>query len=271
MSRHSATPVTMKEAEIPDAVVAALRSARRVLAVTGAGISADSGLPTYRGIGGLYDNDLTEDGLAIEDALSGHMMRTRPALCWKYIHQIESACRGARHNAGHAALAAMQHRYERFTVLTQNIDGFHRAAGSQDLIEIHGNVHELYCTACGAERRVANYAGMSIPPACASCGALERSRVVLFGEMLPEPALERLYQVLGQGVDLVLSIGTTSVFPYIAGPVVQAARAGIPTVEINPGTTEVSGSVRYRIRERAAVVLPELLRRLEAASVLSRK
>jgi NAD-dependent deacetylase len=86
--------------------------------------------------------------------------------------------------------------------------------------------------------------------------------VVLFGEMLPEAAIDRLYAVLGQGIDLVLSIGTTSVFPYIAGPVEQAARLGAATVEINPGDTEVSHLVRYRLRERAAVALPEILRRL---------
>ena len=239
-----------------------LARARRVLAITGAGISADSGLPTYRGIGGLYESDLTEDAMPIEEALSGEMMRRRPEVTWKYIHQIESSCRDKRHNAGHEALAALQSRYRRFTVLTQNIDGFHRAAGSRDLIEIHGCVQELYCVGCGAERRVASCAGLEIPPSCERCRGLVRPRVVLFGEMLPEGALDRLYAALEEGVDLVLSIGTTSVFPYIAGPVLQAARTGLPTVEINPGTTEVSHLVRYRIRERAAAALPELVSRL---------
>jgi NAD-dependent deacetylase len=241
------------------AVAAELRSARRVLAITGAGISADSGLPTYRGIGGLYESDLTEDRMPIEQALSGGMMRTRPEVTWKYIHQIESACRAARHNAAHAALAAMQDRHERFTVLTQNIDGFHHDAGSHDVIEIHGNVHALYCIACAGERRVPDYAGLAIPPVCEHCGALVRPRVVLFGEMLPEDALARLYAVLDDGVDLVMSIGTTSVFPYIAAPVIEAARRGIATVEINPGTTEVSTRVRHRLALRAAQALPALL------------
>ena len=245
-----------------DQATAQLGAARRVLAITGAGISADSGLPTYRGIGGLYEADLTEDGLPIEEALSGAMMRKRPALCWKYIHQIESSCRGAGPNAAHAALASLQQRFESFTVLTQNIDGFHRAAGSRDLIEIHGRIHELWCVECGAEREVADYAGLDIPPACARCGGLERPRVVLFGEMLPEPALLRLQAVMDEGVDAVLSIGTTSVFPYIAAPVLMARRRGIPSIEINPGQTEVSDLVGMRLRERAAVVLPELQRRL---------
>ena len=243
-------------------VAGELARAKRVLAITGAGISADSGLPTYRGIGGLYESDLTEDAVPIEEALSGEMMRRRPEVTWKYIHQIESSCRDKKHNAAHEALAALQSRYQRFTVLTQNIDGFHRAAGSRDLIEIHGCVQELYCVDCGSERRVPDYAGLEIPPSCAHCRGLVRPRVVLFGEMLPEDAVDRLYAVLEEGVDLVLSIGTTSVFPYIAGPVLQAARMGLPTVEINPGTTEVSHLVRYRIRERAAEALPELVSRL---------
>lgn len=239
-----------------------LRRAQRVLVITGAGISADSGLPTYRGIGGLYQSDLTEDQVPIEVALSGEMMRSRPALTWKYIHQIESACRDARYNAAHAALAVLAPRYRRFTVLTQNIDGFHRDAGSDDVIEMHGNVHDLFCTACALDWRVPHYEGLAIPPSCTQCGALVRPRVVLFGEMLPEPALQRLHQVLAEGVDLVLSIGTTSVFPYIAGPVLHAARQGITTVEINPGVTEVTPLVRYRLQARAIEVLPELQRLL---------
>lgn len=252
----------MNDLQLLQSAAAELARARRVLAITGAGISADSGLPTYRGIGGLYDGALTADGCTIEEALSGQMMRTRPERCWKYIQQIESSCRQRKYNAGHLALAAMQEHYQRFTVLTQNIDGFHRAAGSRDLIEIHGNLYELYCTQCGAGRRVENYAGLEIPPTCVRCLGLVRPRVVLFGEMLPEDALKQLYTVLDDGVDLVLSIGTTSVFPYIAGPVMQAARRGLPTIEINPGTTEVSHLVRYRIRKRAALALPELLKLL---------
>ena len=250
------------QTETLERVAAELRSARRVLAITGAGISADSGLPTYRGIGGLYESELTEDHMPIEIALSAGMMRAQPAITWKYIHQIESSCRHARYNAAHAALAMLEPRYERFTVLTQNIDGFHHDAGSRDVIEMHGNVHELYCVACAAERRVNDYAGLAIPPACERCGALVRPRVVLFGEMLPELALDRLRQVLDAGVDLVLSIGTTSVFPYIAEPVREAASRGIATVEINPGWTEVSAQVRYRLEARAKEALPALLRLL---------
>lgn len=242
-----------------------LHGARRLLVITGAGLSADSGLPTYRGIGGLYESACTEEGLPIEEALSGSMLRRRPDLTWKYLRQVESACRGARHNAAHRALAEMERHFRRVTVLTQNIDGFHREAGSTHLIEIHGNLHELVCTDCAREWRVPDYAALPDPPRCEDCRGAVRPRVVLFGEMLPRAAIEALEASLAQGVDLVMSIGTTSVFPYIAGPVEQAARIGVPTIEINPGDTAVSELVQLRIRERAAVVLPRLLQRIAAA------
>src|ERR1700741_4368032 len=116
-------------------VAGELRRARRVLVITGAGISADSGLPTYRGIGGLYEADVTGDGLAIEGAFSRAMLCTRPARTWKYLLQIESACRGARHNDAHTAIVHLERHFRSLTVLTQNIDGFHRDAGSEYLIE----------------------------------------------------------------------------------------------------------------------------------------
>ena len=242
-----------------------LRGAKRVLAITGAGISADSGLPTYRGIGGLYEDAATEDGLRIEDALSGDMFWSRPEICWKYIHQLERSCRGAKPNAAHAALAALQQRFEQFTVLTQNVDSFHLDAGSADVIEIHGNLRELFCVQCHASRGISSFADIErLPPHCAKCGGVERPPVVLFGEMLPEPALDRLQALMEEGVDAVLSIGTTSVFPYIAAPVLMARRRGMPSIEINPGDSEVSSVVDLRLRARAIDVLPLLAQRLNS-------
>ncbi|CAF4543090.1 unnamed protein product [Rotaria sp. Silwood2] len=240
-----------------------LRHAKRVLAITGAGISADSGLPTYRGIGGLYsDGQEVEEGMTIEEALSGYTMRTEPDICWKYICQIESACRAAKHNSAHEALVALESKFEHFTVVTQNIDGLHRSAGTKDLIEIHGNIHQLFCTICDREKHVADFDGMEIPPACSRCGGLIRPRIVLFGEMLPMHALTRLSEIVDKGVDAVITIGTTSVFPYIAGPVLRAAENNIITIEINPSDTKVSHAVRYRLRERASIALPALLKHL---------
>lgn len=243
--------------------------ARSALFITGAGISADSGLPTYRGIGGLYEGATTEEGLAIEDALSGDMLRERPEVCWKYIHQIELACRGATWNRGHEVLALMERRYERTWVLTQNVDGFHRRAGSKNVIEVHGDVHKLACTRCAYRTTAPDFAQLTIPPRCPDCREIVRPEVVLFGEMLPADAVGALERELALGFDLVVSIGTTSVFPYIAAPVVLARRAGRDTVEINPGTTGVSHVVAHRIRNRAAVALDAIWRRLEAGTASS--
>jgi NAD-dependent deacetylase len=246
--------------ELVQAFATRVREAKSVLFVTGAGISADSGLPTYRGIGGLYDRATVEEGLPIELALSGSMMQARPELCWKYIHQIEAACRGARPNAAHEIIARLQPRFGRTCVLTQNVDGFHRGAGSTDVIEIHGNIHELHCTACAWEHRVDNYAALEAQlgtsddpnaPTCPECGALVRPRVVLFGEMLPALAVTRLDAELQRGFDLVVSVGTTSAFPYIAEPVVLARQRGAATIEINPGESEVSAIVDLKIPARA--------------------
>jgi NAD-dependent deacetylase len=232
-----------------------LARASNVLFITGAGISADSGLPTYRGIGGMYDVDHTEEGLPIEVALSGEMMRQRPELCWKYIAQVEQACRGARPNRGHEVIAALERELPRVWTLTQNVDGFHHLAGSENVIDIHGDVRNLTCTACGRTRRVPDFTGLTLPPRCEHCGGLVRPKVVLFGEMLPQEGFTQLAGQLRRGFDLVFSIGTTSVFPYIAGPVVEAAETGIPTIEINPGDSEVSHLVDHRLRAGAAAAL----------------
>lgn len=253
----------MDEATV-DQVATALRGARRVLFITGAGVSADSGLPTYRGVGGLYDSGDTEDGVSIEDALSGTMMRTNPALCWRYIAQIEQASRGAEPNAAHRIIADLERHCE-VVVLTQNVDGLHARAGSHDLIEIHGNVHILSCTDCDDYReRVADYSGLDIPPRCPRCRGWVRPGVVLFGEMLPQAAIARLIDACARPFDLVFSIGTTSVFPYIAAPVVEQVRAGRPAVEINPGQSEVSRRVTWRLRARAADAMEALASRLGA-------
>ena len=241
------TPIT-RAAEL-------LRRASRVFVITGAGISADSGLPTYRGIGGLYDTDGTEDGMPIEQALSGDMLSQRPDICWKYIAQIEAACRGATFNAAHQVLAELAPRYARLCVLTQNVDGFHRDAGSRDVIEMHGNIRRLSCTGCNHSEAVSDFAHIhSLPPYC-ECGAILRPDVVLFGEQLPGEALSHYYEALESGIDLVISIGTTAVFPYIAAPVDMAARQGVPTIEINPDISEISHLVDLHIRDRAAATL----------------
>lgn len=248
-----------------DAVARQLATARRALFITGAGLSADSGLPTYRGVGGIYDDGVTEEGVPFEVALSGDMFQRNPEVTWKHIARIESATRGACCNRGHEVLAALEERLERGCVLTQNVDGFHHQAGSRNVIEIHGNVHRLRCTACDRLKDVDDFSGLTMPPRCIRCAGLLRPDVVLFGEMLPFAALDRLAAESAEGFDIVFSIGTTGVFPYITEPLLAAGRQGAMTVEINPAETEISAVVDYRLPDRAAPVLGALWDRFESA------
>lgn len=250
-------------AERLDAVADCLARARRVLFITGAGISADSGLPTYRGVGGLYEGELTEEGLAIEEALSGEMFETRPDITWRYLAQIEAGCRGAQPNDAHRAIALLEQRLDRVMVFTQNVDGLHRMAGSRDLIEIHGNLHHLLCTVCAHDEVVDDLIGRELPPRCPACGGLLRPNVVLFGEALPEAEMTRFIDALQTGFDMVFSIGTSSVFPYIVQPVVYAARNGTPTVEINPSCTPLSEVVDFHLPLGAAAAIRALMQRLK--------
>jgi NAD-dependent deacetylase len=246
-----------------DATADILRKARSVLFITGAGISADSGLPTYRGIGGLYEEIDTPEGIPIEEALSGGMMRRDPGLTWKYIHQIESSCRGASFNRAHEVLAEAEKRFERVLVLTQNVDGLHRRAGSRNVIDIHGDVHDLLCTACEYRTSVSDYSALDPLPRCPECGSVVRPDVVLFGELLSTSKVDALERELRAGFDVVFSIGTTSAFPYIARPVLEARYTGRLAVEVNPGETFVSRAVDVKISMRAAEACDALWRRLE--------
>jgi NAD-dependent deacetylase len=239
----------------------ALRHAQRILIITGAGLSADSGLPTYRGVGGLY-NGKTADGLPIEMALSGPMLRRDPALCWRYIAELGKACLGGQANAAHYAIAQFQRKKPECWVLTQNVDGYHRAAGSppERLIEIHGQLAPLFCQSCGAEDpELSVHLQRPLPPLCRHCQGILRPPVVLFEEMLPERALETLYEEMAKGYDAVLSIGTTASFPYIHEPVLRARVAGGFTAEINPEPTVHSAQMDVYLQCKAIHVMEELV------------
>lgn len=239
-----------------------LGRAENLLFVTGAGISADSGLPTYRGVGGLYNQD-TEDGVAIEDALSGAMFSARPELTWKYLWQIGKACQGAQPNAAHGVIAELEKQKPNVWVLTQNVDGLHRQAGSQNLVEVHGNIYDLTCTECDRPYRAKELLAQHgqeppLPPRCAECQGILRPQVVLFGELLSPGVVETLSQVAEEPCDLIFAVGTTAVFPYIREPVIRAAVMGVPTVEINPRPTSLSDRFSYCLRMGAAEAMEQL-------------
>lgn len=238
----------MEEAEIirqAGRVLRRMEGRRRLLFITGAGLSAEAGLPTYRGVGGLYANASTEHGMPIEQVLSGPMFQSRPDLTWEHIARLERRVRGVTPSEAHRLIAALESRFE-VVVLTQNVDGLHRAAGSREVIDIHGDCRELACTACSHRERRATYEGLTLPPQCPRCGSLARPDVVLFEEMLPLDKVARFERELSRGFDAYFSIGTSSLFPYISQPMLDASRRGRLTVEINPEPTPISRYVEAR-------------------------
>ncbi len=245
-------------------VAQALRHSERVAVFTGAGISAESGLPTYRGVGGLYNDMTVDEGLPIEEVLSGAMFARSPEITWKYIAEIERACRGAEANAAHRAILALE-EFAEVWVITQNVDGFHVDAGSSNVIELHGNLSDLFCTQCDARLRVRDYAAITIPPRCDQCADLMRPSVVLFGEMLPDAAIAQYDEIFRSRFDLVFAIGTTAGFPYIYEPVANASRQGVTTVEINPDETPLSNVVTHRFSTGAGTALKEILDAVSSA------
>jgi NAD-dependent deacetylase len=238
-----------------DRVIRLMGRARRLLVITGAGMSADSGLPTYRGRDGLYHAErTTPHGVSIEQALSGPMLAAHPEITWHYLLELERSTRNASPNRGHQVIAAMDDYFDEVWTLTQNIDGLHQRAGSRNVLNLHGDLHDLECMRCDYRTSVPDYADLVPPPRCPWCQGTLRPSVVLFGEELPSDKF-RLWYEFQVGFDLIFSIGTTSMFDYIAAPVLLGRRSGIPTVEINPESTTVSSEVDIKISARAAAVL----------------
>ena len=254
--RRSTLSLSRADERAIDVVIELLRPARRLLFITGAGISADSGLPTYRGRDGLYNRDgvcrdgvyrdgLTmPQGLTIEQALSGPMLAARPEITWHYLLELERFARGGVPNRGHRVIAEMESYFDAVWTVTQNVDGLHSRAGSRQVLDVHGDLHDLLCTQCDYKVTVPDYADLALPPLCPRCRGILRPTVVLYGEQVPEEKLDRLWYEFGVGFDVVFSVGTSSLFEYIAAPVELARAAGIATVEINPETTAVTSAGR---------------------------
>ena len=246
------------------AVADVLARAQRILFVTGAGISVDSGLPTYRGIGGLYHDRLTDEGLTIEEALSGEMMATRPEIAWRYIAQIESSCRGAQPNAAHRLIAALEQEKALVCVLTQNVDGLHQAAGSPGVLALHGNLFaDPWLDGCALARRPADacpvsWAEPGHPPRCAQCGSLVRPAVVWFGEGLPVDTLAAA-QAAAHACEVMLVVGTSGQVWPAAGLAGSARRAGARVIVVNPDATALDDEADALLRGPSASVLPRLL------------
>lgn len=243
--------------EISESLLEAVRRAGSLGVVTGAGISAASGIPTYRGQGGIYDDP--EEGDRTVEALSGPTLRRDPDRTWNAVRNLALASRAAAPNPGHDAIVQLEDRVARFVLLTQNVDGLHEVAGSRNVIDIHGNLRRTICQECGVIGDEPDWQDLQGAPRCA-CGGVLRPDVVLFEEMLPPDKVQRLYaELVSDPPDVVIAVGTTAMFPYICEPVHAARLAGGTTVEVNPERTALSDVVDHRLVGNADVVLPALV------------
>lgn len=236
--------------EFAPGLVAALRDARHVCILTGAGISAESGVPTFRdaqqGLWAQYD----PHQLATPEAFLDN-----PELLWDWYRWRRDLVAQAQPNTGHIALVRLATIVPRFTLVTQNVDGLHQRAGSADVIEFHGNIFDDRCFAEGC---VIEHEQQATVPTCPRCGANLRPGVVWFGESIPPQALDESFAA-ATDCDVFLSIGTSSLVYPAAGLADVAREHGATVVEINPNPTMHAASYNFSIAGNAGAVLPELV------------
>ena len=241
---------------IPDLLTAALQEARAVVVLTGAGVSAESGIPTFRdamdGLWAKYD----PSQLATPEAFDRD-----PETVTRWYDWRRQKCATAKPNPAHLALARLEKHFAQrkrsFTLLTQNVDRLHQAAGSGNVVELHGTLWVWRCTQCGTEREEREVPFKEYPPRCA-CGGARRPGVVWFGEMLPEQALDRAHGAV-ESCDLFFSIGTSAVVEPAASFIHVARHRGAKTAEINRDPTPVSRLVDWSLLGKAGEVMPELV------------
>ncbi|MDX2154329.1 MAG: NAD-dependent deacylase [Bryobacteraceae bacterium] len=225
-----------------------LRKAERIVALTGAGISAESAIPTFRGAGGLWRNYRAED-LATPEAFSRDPRLVREWYEWRRDLIAE-----AQPNAAHYALAELEQRAPGFTLVTQNVDDLHERAGSRRLLKLHGDIATERCQACSRERARVRSAEL---PRC-ECGGLLRPGVVWFGEALPWDIWRQSEEAVARA-SVVLVIGTSAVVYPAAGLAPAAVEAGAKVIEVNLEETPYSGGVSLSLRGKAGEILPRLL------------
>ena len=236
-----------------------LRDSRRVLFITGAGVSAESGIPTFRGAAAAFPDGRTEEGEPFEHVLSGSTFLLEPKLSWKYFFRLELSLRGKQPNAAHLAMASLQTSERSVCIATQNIDGLHQLSGSRFVLELHGNLRRIICPRCEYREYLETFEGMSPLPLCPTCRAVLRPDAVLYEESLPEDVFDQFEAEQTRGFDLIFSVGTTSIFDYVTQPILAAADRGVPVVEINPEQTLVSNLVDFRFAEPAGKTMQALM------------
>ncbi|MGA8098488.1 MAG: NAD-dependent deacylase [Candidatus Cybelea sp.] len=236
-----------------DGVCAALRKAKSVFILTGSGISAESGLPTFRGVNGLWRTH------RVEELASPEGFARDPLLVWTWYNERKAAHHGAEPNAGHRAIVQLGNTIPDFTLATQNVDSLHLRAGSRNVLELHGDLREARCTQCDA-RRPLDATGLALDEIGHSCGGRFRPNIVWFGEPLPA-VVWREAEIAAGRADVILVVGTSAVvYPAAALATHYNDRAFV--VEINPEETAISARVDCVLRGRAAEVLPKIVEAL---------
>jgi NAD-dependent deacetylase len=229
---------------------ALVQKASSIAVLTGAGISAESGIPTFRGAGGLWKQFLPED-LATPQAF-----RRDPNSVWEWYDWRRGLIDQAAPNAGHLALADLERRVPSFVLVTQNVDGLHQKAGSRTVIEIHGSIWILRCSQC--DRSWVDYSvPLPLVPHCA-CGAMARPGVVWFGEQLPHDAWLTAEKA-AVGCDVFLVVGTSAAVYPAAGLAETARSAGAKVIEVNVEKTGISHAVDFSLIGPAGEILPKLV------------
>ncbi len=233
-----------------------LRAAKRVAVLTGAGISAESGLGTFRGAGGLWE------GHRVEEVATPWAFQRDPTMVWRFYNARRASLASVKPNPGHAALVELENRLgsDAFTLVTQNVDGLHQIAGSQHVLEIHGALRRTRCTKCHVVE-VRGVEALADLPRCGHCDGLLRPDVVWFEESLPEAIWsEAIEQV--QACDCFLVVGTSAVVYPAAGLIELAKANGADVIEANLVPSAASGLVDALLLGPSGTTLPELLRRL---------
>lgn len=248
---------------IPTELIEKIRKAQHLVVVTGAGVSAESGIPTFRdALTGLWKNYVAEELASANGFLKS------PALVWGWYEWRRNMVLQAKPNAAHEAIAKLVTKVPKLTLVTQNVDDLHERAGSVDVLHLHGSLHAPRCFACARPHKFVKDSISELneekriePPRCSHCGGKIRPGVVWFGENLPEKIFQQAEAAAGH-CDVMLVVGTSGlVYPAANIPLI-AIRKQVATVQINPTSTDFDSFITYNLMGKAGEILPAILEKL---------